>query len=461
MSEVMQAIINGLALLDRCDLFAARKLISELKEQNPENPAALFLEGAIILRQGMGESAINPLKKAADVLPESKIVSYYLQLAMEAGGQLQVALSQIEELCRKYPADPLFALSGGVISERIGDDANAETFFRRAAAKSPKGFAAWDGLARLFERSDRKDEANRLRSRMKAEKWVGLPLKGPRAESPVFIVGAGHSGTTLLHRLLANHDALVPTLGGPGQEDQQGWLRFGGGLTSGTGDSGEVFGFPYNIDMDVQLVTPEIATAMHSYYFNSVMMRDENKRVLNKNPAMSNKIPYIRAIFPDAKFVHVVRDVVPFSGSWKRSLDNETKDVVFYWPDAERANGWFMPCPTDPWGRSRQELFANQDRFYPGGGFARLPEFWKSLNTNILAEQSKMPDTILTIRYEDLCADLARTLTKVFEFLNLPPEVGQLEPVSSANGKSSTYLTEDEQEICTKGTSELRRILGY
>jgi len=458
MSDQSLTVSRGVEFLSQGDLIAVRRLC---EGEICKETEALILEGGILLKQGRCEEASRTLQKAYDGGVRSEFLLRHLVLSLDNCGRLEETLPILEELQALFPKETFLPLWWALYYERAEKHDEAEQFFRRAAALNPKGTAAWEGLERVFRSMGREDDALRIAKRLGRKEADGLVLKGPRATAPIFIIGAGHSGTTLLHRLLAKHADLLPTLGEPGQEDQVGWQKFGGAVISGTGDDGEQIGFPFNVPMAESDAKPETIENMHRYYFDCVLARDESKRVVNKNPAMANKISFIRAIFPDAKFIHVVRDVVPFAGSWKRSLDLETRNVVFYWPEGEGMNCWFLPYKEVNGQRLRSEVFAHQDRFYPGGGFFRLSEYWASLNAGILDQQRRHPDTILTVRYEDICRNLHAELRRIFEFLELPAKLADLEEVRSANEKSEAYLTEEEKALCRDGAGETMRRLGY
>ena len=140
-----------------------------------------------------------------------------------------------------------------------------------------------------------------------------------KIESPIFSIGCGRSGTTPLFNIFKEHPQLAPTTGYPDGEDHEGWVKHGQCLMSGFGyphiNKG-MTGHPYCLHMDENDVTDDIIKAMSSYYYNDVLSKDLSKRVVNKCPHLVNKVRYVREIFSDAKFVHIVRDCVPMVGSW-------------------------------------------------------------------------------------------------------------------------------------------------
>ena len=243
-----------------------------------------------------------------------------------------------------------------------------------------------------------------------------------RVQEPIFIVGCGRAGTTLLFQLLQQHPDLIPTTGYPDGEDHVGWVRHGNCIISGLGNMHQepgVTGYHYCLHMDEHDVDDAIIESMHRYYQQEVLGGQTGKRVLNKCPHLSNKLRYVRAIFPDAHFVHIVRDCLPTVYSWIKVMQ-EQKSMVLHWPGKETPYPCFWVLPVQENGsRSREERFRNEPTLYPGGGEEHLVDYWIETNCNIPRQLADGPDCLLTIRYEDLVAHPLETLNQVADFCQL------------------------------------------
>ena len=238
-------------------------------------------------------------------------------------------------------------------------------------------------------------------------------------DRPIFVIGCGRSGTTMLFQMLKSHPGLEGTKGHPDGEDHVGWIAHGGASIAGlygnshSGDLGHVVGQSCCLHMTEDDVAPQAVWDMHEHYRDVLGDRAE-KRVINKCPHLSNKVRYVRAIFPDARFVHIVRDPVAMVASWVNIM-GLVPDLAIYWPDVP------FPCLW-VYDRSDATLEDKQpDRFYPGQGLLRFADYWSAINAGIPLQAAYFPDQLLTIRYEDLIAEPVATLRQITDFCQLEP----------------------------------------
>ena len=117
-----------------------------------------------------------------------------------------------------------------------------------------------------------------------AAKPVHTPERAGAA-APIFLVGCPGSGTAVLARVLDAHPGVtaVDTPGGP-------WAS----LPSGPGGSDRL--------------TAEHATAEVTESLRRWASEQRGAMPLLDDPRNSVRVPFLRAVFPEAKFVHVVRD---------------------------------------------------------------------------------------------------------------------------------------------------------
>lgn len=279
--------------------------------------------------------------------------------------------------------------------------------------------------------------------------------------SPVFIVGCGRSGTTLLFDLMKRHPGLVPTTGFPDGEDHVGWIEHGGALIAGLstpqGDSGHV-GYDFCLHMDEGDVTQDVRRSMHRYYSEEVLGARGSGRVVNKCPHLSNKLRYVRAIFPDARFLHIVREPVAVVASWVKIMQ-AVPDLALYWPDSEYPCLWVLPVGE---AKAKAACFARESRIYPGGGLLRLADYWATVNGNMAPQLADAPEQLLTLRYEDLIARPEALLRQVTDFCGLEPFAGlPVEIQPDRNQLWRSLLTEEQIHAIRVRCSEVGSRFGY
>jgi hypothetical protein len=288
-------------------------------------------------------------------------------------------------------------------------------------------------------------------------------MKDQSIIKPIFIVGCGRSGTTLLFYIFKKHPHLTGTTGYPDGEDHLGWIEHGNCLISGLGErptiDGGHTGFHYCLHMNEQDVTAEIIDNMTSYYRDDVLSGNGSKRVLNKNPHLSNKLRYVRGIFPDAKFVHIIRDCLPVVSSWIQVMEHAQPHQVLYFPQTEYPCHWILPAPRN---RARRAIFEKEDRMYPGGGAAMLVDFWATVNRNIPLQLWDSPQQLLTVKYEDLAVNSLETLNRICEFCEIPSFTDvplQIDP--ACNEKYKKHLTEGQIVDFLQRSCATRTLFGY
>jgi hypothetical protein len=287
------------------------------------------------------------------------------------------------------------------------------------------------------------------------------------SKQPIFIIGCGRSGTGLLFDLMKLHPSLAATTGYPDGEDHVGWIEHGNCAISGFGapqQNGGHTGFHYCLHMDESNLTPEIKANMHQYYYEEVSKLDPAKRVINKCPHISNKLQYVRAIFPDAKFVHIIRDCLPMVYSWVKIMKSFPHQTL-YWPDTVSPCFWVLPSPVE--GDEREQFFKNEARVYPGGGEKLLVDYWIETNRNILHQLENTPDQLMTIRYEDLIANPSEILAQLIQFCELDPlpdnflsaYTGEIR--KDNNTEYMGNLTIERKNSYLDHSYETRKLFGY
>ena len=248
-----------------------------------------------------------------------------------------------------------------------------------------------------------------------------------RLAAPIFVVGSPRSGTSLAVNLLATHP------------DVANWS-----------EAGRLWDPIHYHDDEADHHWPaERATARESarlHRWCEWYRRSHGKaRFVNKHPRNSVRMDYLRRVFPDARFIHVIRDGRAVVSSILAQIRSRPR-------------------------RAKQPL----------GGFCRPPG-WRALLREDLVEQTALqwqaivrhvrergrvlgPD-YCEVRYEALCARPRETYRGLYEFAGLGASEAELagiprQPLEAREGWRE-HLSAAEVATLEKTAGDLLAELGY
>ncbi len=245
-------------------------------------------------------------------------------------------------------------------------------------------------------------------------------------DRPVFIVSAPRSGSTLLFESLAASEDLW-TLGGEGH----GHVESIAALT------------PQNRNFDSNRLTakdatPEIAAQLRANYWHNLQdasglfLRDKKAaapdtvRFLEKTPKNALRIPFLKSVFPDAKFIFL-----------RREASANVSSIMEAW-----RTGAFITYPDLPgWqGRPWSLLLIPGWRDLIGVEQAQIAmRQWQTTNATILDDLAAFPSgDWCAVRHEDFVADPSSVLEQLSTFIGIPYGAG-LRALAAKPLKPSAY----------------------
>ena len=415
-------------------------------------------KGDILLKQAKYADALAHYQKAAALSPKyaaAMINMARVQRDMEAP---EDAFETLDKVLAMEPRHPEAHHVMGVLHEQMGDRANAARHFQSAIDAAPgMGIAhyqlaqingrtgtdaelaamrsAWEkddlsrtdrmylafGLARALEQRDAYDEAyeylaqgNGIKAAMRpyddaetaeyidalytcaesAAERVGSDAGCPD-EHMVFVVGMPRSGTSLTEQILATHSAVA----GAGE------LSYAYDMAHRVRDmTGQKF--PDNMDA----LSPSAFRELGEYYISRHAASTGNleaRYVVDKSPLNFQYIGLLAIALPRARFIYCHRYAVANCWAIHR--------IPF---DEKQTYAHSLPALGQYYRRHRD-----------------LVERWKSLFSG----------RILTVRYEDIVADVEAQSRRMLDFLDLPfePEV--------------LVFHETERLVKTPSASQVRR----
>ena len=289
---------------------------------------------------------------------------------------------------------------------------------------------------------------------------------GGTVDRPIFIVGTGRNGSTALHRLLSRHPevAWIPSITSRFPRSKP-LLRTAANL-AGLPIVGSVLrrgtlpseAYPYwrhhcpaffdpCRDLRAEDVTPTDREGMRRAVYRIVSAR--RRRFIGKVTGWG-RIGFLNEIFPDARFIHLVRD--------GRAVASSLLNVSWW-------RGWGGPENWN-WGplsvENQKEWEEHHRSFVALAGIQ-----WKMLVASIREAAAAIDsDRFFETRYEQLCTDAVAETRRIIEFCGLSwsrrfeRTVGQF-GYASMNDKWKSDLTPDQGATLEEVLAGELRLLGY
>lgn len=258
---------------------------------------------------------------------------------------------------------------------------------------------------KAITRSLRTDFTPSLRLRLirafhQARRVKNIPglLRGAMLDRPVFIIGAPRSGTSLLYAILRRSSHLKHW---PGESHEIWEADYHPALRGWSSNA-----------LAAEDLTPEAAARIRRGFF---LVTGRKHRLLDKTPRNALRVPFVDALFPDARYVYLQRD----------GREN-VNSLINAWR-TPRYRTYELPEPHSiPGVQPRWWKFV----LYPGwrddtAGPLEVvaAKQWAISNDHALAASKEIGlDRWVEVRYEDLIEAPEREVARILEFLELPFE---------------------------------------
>lgn len=231
-----------------------------------------------------------------------------------------------------------------------------------------------------------------------------------KVEKPIFIIGTGRSGTTILGVLLSLCKGV-------------GFLNEPKALWHSIYPYEDVLGH-YSLGkahyyLNETQVNKKIIQNAHRL-LGAYLFFTHQKRVLDKNPEMIFRIPFIKAIFPEAKFIFLVRngwDVCHSINFWSERKGIEKNKETHNWWGVNNRKWHFM----------LEELIQDKTLYTIAKDIDKHEEMaaveWIITMQEGIKALQKYPDSIYKITYEDLVNQPETSLKDLLDFCELPQDI--------------------------------------
>lgn len=264
----------------------------------------------------------------------------------------------------------------------------------------------------------------------------------PELDRPVFVVGCGRSGTTVLGDMLSRHSHVTYL-----NEYRQLWTRAYPQTDIWSERAVERGG---RIDLAPEVCSPERDRKLRVNFYCETLARG-GSRLVEKLPINNFRLGFVDSVFPDALYVHLLRNGLEVARSiermsesdlWYGHDDAKWKLLVRYARAHERYSGLDELCDT-----------------YRKRG---LLEWRMSVEAATEFLESVAPERRLNLTYEELLEDPAGCAARMEDFAALPREDAVV-AFAEANLKRRsprievTRLSDVEERL----VGDLMRRLGY
>jgi len=232
-----------------------------------------------------------------------------------------------------------------------------------------------------------------------------------KVEQPIYIIGMGRSGSTILGKVLSMHPQVA-------------FLNEPKALWYAVYPNEDIIG-NYSRSMahyrlDENDVTPTIKRSAHRLYGYSLFIT-ASSRVVDKYPEMIFRTPFLKAIFPDAKFVFLVRngwDTIASVQSWSQREGMKKRNEIHDWWGADKRKWQILVdeiVDKDPEFINITPVvaaFSNQEDMAAVEWTVTMRQGLRLLNS--------IPRQIHLVRFEELVTQPKRIIGEIVSFCQLP-----------------------------------------
>jgi hypothetical protein len=268
-------------------------------------------------------------------------------------------------------------------------------------------------------------------------KRLPMPRK---VTKPVFVLGTGRSGTTILGKVLGFHRDLL-------------FLNEPKALWHAACALDDVMG-NYQLGdarytLDSSHADADTARAIRRLYSYALLLTN-SRRILDKYPEMIFRVPFVKAIFPDAKLLFLVRngcDALRSITTWSKKAGRETAQGLEDWWGLDRRK----------WDLLVRDVVAKDEALAERAeGIGKLTRHedmaaveWAVTMRAGLRWNEQSPGLLHVVSYETLCAEPQETLRAVCGYCEL-----------SDDPKFFAYASRTLSPVPARGPTELDPLIA-
>jgi len=244
-----------------------------------------------------------------------------------------------------------------------------------------------------------------------------LPIAG-KVIKPIFILGMGRSGTTILGKVLSIHK-------------QVGFLNEPKALWHVVYPDEDIFGNysknPGRYRLDEKDCSESNCLSAHKLYKYSMFLTG-SRRIADKYPEMIFRVPFLRCIFPDAKFILLVRsgwDTLQSVESWSNTKGNKNQNNTHDWWGVNNRKWKLLVKEIVDKDPKMADIAASVSTISSQEDRAAVE--WVSIMQEALRHIRSAPEEFLVIRFEEFIGQFEYNINRLLKFCELPEDSHQLE----------------------------------
>lgn len=232
-----------------------------------------------------------------------------------------------------------------------------------------------------------------------------------KVAKPVFIIGTGRSGTTILGVVMSMHRDV-----GFLNEPKALWHR----IYAEEDLVGSYSRGIANYRLKETDVTDEVSQAAHRL-FGAYLTAVASNRVVDKYPEQVFRISFIRQIFPDAKFIFLVRngwDTCQSIAKWSQRLGTQVEDETHDWWGVNDRK-WHLLVDQLVAKDADLGQFTSTIKKFTDHHDRSAVEWILSMKEGLHWLQ-ELPNSLYRVSYEDLVTNPQITFQNILDFCELP-----------------------------------------
>ena len=232
-------------------------------------------------------------------------------------------------------------------------------------------------------------------------------------EKPIFILGTGRSGTTILGIVLSMHREI-------------GYLNEPKAMWHLIHPHEDIIGNYSQTEAQYRLTAEDATNQMRqraAQMFGAYLMATRSKRLVDKYPELIFRVDFVRAIFPDARFIFLVRngwDTCHSIATWSKRLGVHINGEKHDWWGVDDRKWRLLVeqlIKTDSVFSQTADEIKKFDRHLD-----RAAVEWIVTMREGLRLMRTSPDYIHLVRFEGLTSQPDETLSALCDFCELPTD---------------------------------------